>query len=87
MAANTASTAAIVDGAERSRGCFARACRRDWSPRDGAVVTRGRMAAGAERGGVSTLGLDTRTLWYLTRGTGMVTLMLLTLTLVLGVAA
>lgn len=35
---------------------------------------------------MSALGLDTRTLWYLTRGTGMVTLMLLTLTLVLGIA-
>ena len=36
---------------------------------------------------MSSLGLDTRTLWYLSRGTGMVTLMLLTLTLVLGIAA
>jgi sulfoxide reductase heme-binding subunit YedZ len=36
---------------------------------------------------VSSVGLDTRTLWYLSRGTGMVTLMLLTLTLVLGIAA
>lgn len=36
---------------------------------------------------MSTVGLDTRTLWYLSRGTGMVTLMLLTLTLALGVAA
>ena len=35
---------------------------------------------------MSALGFDTRTLWYLTRGTGMVTLMLLTLTLVLGIA-
>lgn len=36
---------------------------------------------------MSSVGLDTRTLWYLSRGTGMVTLMLLTLTLVLGIAA
>jgi sulfoxide reductase heme-binding subunit YedZ len=35
---------------------------------------------------VTALGFDTRTLWYLSRGTGMITLMLLTLELVLGVA-
>ena len=36
---------------------------------------------------MSTLGLDTRTLWYLSRGTGMVALMLLTIAFVLGVAS
>ena len=36
---------------------------------------------------MSTLGFDSRALWYLSRGTGMVTLMLLTFALVLGVAS
>jgi sulfoxide reductase heme-binding subunit YedZ len=34
---------------------------------------------------MSTLGFDARVLWYLSRGTGMIALMLLTITLVLGV--
>ena len=34
---------------------------------------------GPDGGGVTALGFDTRTLWYLSRGTGMITLMLLTL--------
>ena len=36
---------------------------------------------------MTTIGLDTRTLWYLTRGTGIVTLMLLTITFLLGVVS
>ena len=36
---------------------------------------------------MSTLGFDARALWYLSRGTGMIALMLLTLALVLGVTS
>lgn len=36
---------------------------------------------------MTTLGFDTRTLWYLSRGTGMIAMMLLTLALVLGVTS
>lgn len=36
---------------------------------------------------MTAFALDNRTLWYLTRGTGMVTLILLTVTLLLGIAS
>ena len=86
--ANAASTAAIVLGEQAPGWLAARGLPARLARLDGSVVRVARLARRRASGGVTAALLaanGSKTLWYLTRGSGAVTLVLLTVSMSLGI--